>query len=133
MPPKGPEYALQSQVAELAHMLGWETIAFRPLFTKRGFRTPGSGSMAKGWPDMTLVRARDRRLIFAELKSDVGVVSPDQRRVLDVLTALSMRFVEAIFSEFDPDKLIGHASATGSIEVYVWRPRDFDLIQQVLR
>ena len=126
--PKGPEYALQSQVAALAHMLGWETIAFRPAFTKAGFRTPGTGSMAKGWPDMTLVRARDRRLIFAELKSDVGRLSPDQQRVLDVLRALEGSAVAQATHE-----PTGATFVYTQIEVHVWRPRDFDLIQQVLR
>ena len=116
--PKGPEYQLQSQIAQLAHLLGWETIAFRPAMTKYGMRTPGTGSMAKGWPDMTLVRARDRRLIFAELKSDKGKLSPDQERVLDVLRALVGRYSLA---------------QAVTVEVHVWRPRDFDQIEQVLR
>jgi hypothetical protein len=126
MPPKGPEYRLQSQIAELAHMLGWETIAFRPLFTKAGFRTPGSGSMAKGWPDMTLVRAKDRRLIFAELKSDVGKTSPDQDRVLEVLRSL-----EGLWR--DPVLLPTSAYSSMQVQVFVWRPEDFDRIQAVLR
>lgn len=124
MPPKGPEYQLQSQVAQLAVMLGWEHVAFRVAFTKgRGWRTPGTGTMAKGWPDMTLVRARDRRLIFAELKSDVAKPSPDQDRVLDVLRSLE-------------GKRYGGGDAgmdSVTIEVYVWHPRDFDQIEQILR
>lgn len=115
---KGPEYELQSQIAQLAHMLGWETVAFRPALTKRGYRTPGTGSMAKGWPDMTLVRARDRRLVFAELKSNIGKLSADQERVLAVLRELSY----------------GPQSADGSaIDVYVWAPRDWPQIEEALR
>jgi len=120
---KGPEYALQSQIAELAHLLGWETIAFRPALTKRGYRTPGTGSMARGWPDMTLVRARDRRLIFAELKSDVGRLSDDQKRVLDVLRALEGEYLRDVPGGFDALQ----------IEVHVWKPKDFDRIQETLR
>lgn len=133
MPPKGPEYQLQSQVAQLAAMLGWEHVAFRVAFTKgRGWRTPGTGTMAKGWPDMTLVRARDRRLIFAELKSDVTKPSPDQDRVLDVLRALELppeqrdALDDTMADMRLPDRL-------PSIEVYVWRPRDFDQIERILR
>jgi hypothetical protein len=128
MPPKGPEYSLQSQIAQLAHILGWETIAFRPLFTQRGFRTPGSGSMAKGWPDMTLVRSRDRRLIFAELKSDTAKTTPDQDRVLDVLRAIE-HYPTPLDMALRQREPIAHPS----IQVFVWRPRDWPQIEQVLR
>lgn len=126
--PKGPEYELQSQIAQLAHILGWETIAFRPAMTKRGMRTPGTGSMAKGWPDMTLVRTRDRRIIFAELKSNVGKLSPDQERVIDVLTMLTADGM--IRSGVYPG---GPPYEPTRVEVHVWRPRDFDQIEQALR
>lgn len=129
---KGPEYALQSQIAELAHLLGWETIAFRPALTKRGYRTPGTGSMARGWPDMTLVRARDRRLIFAELKSDVGRLSDDQKRVLEVLSALAGDYWQPVQVHADGSTnwaLAAHLK----IEVHVWKPKDFDRIQETLR
>ena len=121
MPPKGPEYQLQSQIAELATILGWEHVAFRAAFTKgRGWRTPGTGTMAKGWPDMTLVRARDRRLIFAELKgSKAAKLMPDQERVLDVLRSLDGSWAD-------------HDSRV-TIEVFVWRPDDWPQIEQVLR
>ena len=132
MPPKGPEYELQSQIAELATILGWEHVAFRPLMSKRGWRTPGTGTMAKGWPDMTLVRARDRRLIFAELKSDRGKPSDDQERVLEVLRALEG-------DTWQPQQVHDHGETKWSafghlkIEVFVWRPRDWPVIEATLR
>jgi hypothetical protein len=124
--PKGPEYELQSQIAQLAHILGWETIAFRPAMTKRGMRTPGTGSMAKGWPDLTLVHAAKQRLIFAELKSDRGAIRPDQERVLGVLAKLAGMWV-------DPALLPSSEFANLRIEVVVWAPRDWPQIEQALR
>lgn len=117
------EIDLQRQVVQLAEMLGWEHIHFRPAQTKHGWRTPGSGSMAKGWPDLTLVRPRDRRLIFAELKAEGQKPTPAQLDVLTALQALDWRGAPK------PEPF----SWMAKVEVYVWRPSDFDEIQAVLR
>lgn len=61
---------------------------------------------AHGWPDLAL--ARTGRLVLAELKSDQGKVTAAQQGWLDLL-----RTVEGI-------------------EVYLWRPSDFDEIERVL-
>ena len=103
----------------LAVIYGWEHVHFRPAMTKHGYRTAGSGSMGAGWPDLVLVRVRDRRLIFAELKRDGGSLSGDQKRVLAVLAALDK-----------PASTFGGAT---SVEVYVWRPRDLPEIAEILR
>ena len=60
---------------------------------------------AKGWPDLVLCRGS--RLIFAELKSETGKVRPEQETWLADL------------------KLTGN-------EAYLWRPSDFNEIQEVL-
>ena len=60
-----------------------------------------------GFPDCTL--AKPGRLIFAELKSEIGKVSAKQQEWLDALTA------------------------TGKAEVYLWRPSQFDEIAEILR
>lgn len=60
-----------------------------------------------GYPDLTLCRRG--RAIFAELKTDTGKLSPYQR---DWITELEQ--VEGI-------------------EVYIWRPADWDTIAEVLR
>lgn len=113
----------------LATIYGWEHVHFRPALTKHGWRTPGSGTMAAGWPDLVLLRARDRRLIFAELKSDAGKVTQDQQRVLETLRVLTADHVDGSGHRvLDP---IGVAGPR--VEVYVWRPRDFDQIIEVLR
>lgn len=60
-----------------------------------------------GWPDMAIVRPP--RFILAELKTDKGKLSPQQEKWLHLL------------------------GQCPGIEVYEWRPRDYDEIVQVLR
>ena len=43
-----------------------------------------------GWPDLVLIRRRDKRVLFRELKSDVGRVTDRQAAVLDLLTACGL-------------------------------------------
>lgn len=74
-----------------------------------------------GWPDLTLIRRRDRRLIFAELKAEKGVVSVRQLEVLELLHSITWRPIR-------PD-----VDAEPTIEVYVWRPSYIDQILEALR
>lgn len=60
----------------------------------------------KGWPDLTLMRPP--RLVFAELKSEKGKTTERQRYWLE------------------------HLEQCG-IEVYLWRPSDWDDVERVLR
>ena len=101
---KETEAEFQRWVTELAEVLGWSHVHFRPAMTSKGYRTPVSGPLGKGWPDLVLVR---ERVIFAELKSDKGKLSPEQ------------------------DWVLGELRRAGA-EVYVWRPRDRDEIGAVL-
>lgn len=114
------ERDFQRTVTELAEMLGWEWMWVRPMQTKHGWATGTSGTMARGWPDLVLVRTRDRRLIFAELKADDGKTTPDQDRVLELLGMLHFAA-----DEDNP--------YTATVQVHVWRPRDFDSMVKVLR
>ncbi len=95
------ERDFQRQVTDLATMLGWQWVHFRPAQTSRGWRTPVSGSLGAGWCDLVLVRVRDRRIVFVELKRETGIVSPEQQGVLRTL-------------------------ADAGQEVRVWRPSDMD-------
>jgi hypothetical protein len=95
------------QVTDLADVLGWTWAHFRPAKTAHGWRTPVSGTIGKGWPDLTLVRERDHRIVFAELKREGKHPDPDQQVVLDRLRA-------------------------AGLEVHVWRPSDFAEVQRVL-
>jgi hypothetical protein len=121
------ETAFLGQVLELAALLGWEGVHFRAAWSTRGYRTPVQGSLGKGWPDLVLVRARDRRLIFAELKADTGKTTPEQDRVLEVLRAVTVdRYA---FRDALGFRCLEIPRAT----VHVWRPRDFEAITELLR
>lgn len=102
------ELDFQRQVTELAEILGWSWVHFRPAQTSKGWRTPVSGPLGKGWVDLVLVRERDNRLIFAELKSDKGKCSVAQLEVHDTLLRAGQH-------------------------VETWRPVDFDRIAEILR
>lgn len=105
--PAMTEAAFQQQVTDLAELTGWAWAHFRPAMTSNGWRTPVSGPIGAGFPDLVLVRARDKRLIFAELKAARGPLSEVQESTLATLREVA--------------------------EVHVWRPADFDAIAEVLR
>lgn len=97
----------------LAPKLGWDHLHIRPLRTAGGiWKTPTSGTLAR-WPDLTLVRVRDRRLIFAELKRELEDPTPEQIAVLDALAALEQ-----------PLAALASGYLVTRVEVHVWRPSD---------
>ena len=81
------ERQLQDAVVRLARMSGWLV-----------YHTHDSRGSAPGFPDLCL--AREGRLVFAELKSARGRVTPAQRLWLDTLRA-------------------------GPAEAYLWHPMDW--------
>ena len=104
--PKVTESAFQRQVLALAKMLGWRTAHFRPAMNQRGdWRTPVAGD-GKGWPDLVLVKGE--RVLFRELKTDRGVLSPEQREWRDALQAAGADYA-------------------------VWRPKDWPIIEATLK
>lgn len=94
------EAAFQQSVIDLAKLYGWRVAHFRPCHTNRGWRTPMQGDI--GFPDLVL--ARDGEVIFAELKSENGKMTPDQKTWAEHLPGC-----------------------------YVWRPSDMDTINALLR
>lgn len=90
------ERDFQRQVVELAKICGWRV--YHPFLSKWSER---------GFPDLTMVRARDGRLIFAELKTNKGRLTSDQAEWQNCL-------------------------GTTAAEVYVWRPADFESIADIL-
>ena len=86
----------QAQVMEMAGWLGWSV-----------YHTHDSRRSEAGFPDLTLVRGE--RLLFAELKTEVGRVSGAQERWLSMLRAVP------------------------GVEVFVWRPSDAKAVALVLR
>jgi VRR-NUC domain len=100
------EKGFQAAVVQLARLRGWLVAHFRPARTARGWRTPVQADGA-GFCDLVMVRPRDRRVLFAELKSDRGLLTPAQAQ-----------WIQALFG-------------TGA-EVHIWRPADMDRIEEVL-
>jgi hypothetical protein len=106
--PSMREAELQAGVVDLAHALGYRVAHFRPAMTAHGWRTPVSADGA-GFPDLVLCRARDGRIIVAELKAEKGRVTEAQRAWLDDLSA-------------------------AGVPVFTWWPADYpDRIAGVLR
>lgn len=100
------EADFQRQVTDLATILGWEWVHFRPARTAHGWATPVSGPLGKGWPDLILVKPGRR--IAAELKADKGHAAGDQLVVLNALAA-------------------------AGFETHVWWPKDIEAIAEILR
>jgi hypothetical protein len=89
------ERELSQSIVNAARELGWKV-----------YRTWNSIHSPKGFPDLTMVRGD--RLIFAELKTDAGKVTPDQQSWLDAL------------------------NVSGRCEVYLWRPADLEAAYKIL-
>ena len=90
------EKTFAAQVVALAKLLGW-----------RLYRTFCSIHSLSGFPDLCLTR--HGRLLFAELKSDRGELTPPQ-----------MSWIHAL-------------EQCPGVEVYVFRPADWPQIEQVLK
>lgn len=99
------EKSFQAQVVALAKLRGWMT-----------WHAFDSRRSTAGVPDLLLVRVARTdtpagptgRVIFAELKTETGVVSAPQRQWLDAL------------------------AATGKVEAYTWRPSMWTEIDAIL-
>ena len=76
------EAELQAAVIDLAHLYGYRVAHFRPAQSAKGWRTAVVAD-GRGFPD--LVIAKPGRLIFAELKTSVGLLTDAQREWRDVL------------------------------------------------
>lgn len=108
LPADLPERDFTDNVVKYARTRGWLVAHFRPARTADGgWKTPMQGH--KGFPD--LVFARRGRVIFAELKAHRGVVTADQKAWLEALAP--------------PGKI-------ADVDVYVWKPRDWQDIVKVL-
>jgi hypothetical protein len=101
------EALFMAQVTDYAQLRGWEYMHILPGLNERGrYRTPVSGSLGPGWPDLILVRGT--RILAVELKSEKGRLTSFQADVLETL------------------------SLTG-IPCHVWKPSDWPYIEETLR
>jgi len=93
------EKDFQRRVEEYARLEGWHV-----------YSVPDSRRVSlSGYPDLTMWRVVDKRLIFAELKREKGRLRPQQEVILDELRALGVALV------------------------VVWRPSDWETIVETLR
>lgn len=84
---------------QIAHTFGWAVAHFRPGMDRRGnWKTAVAGD-GTGFPDLVLAHRRVHDILFAEIKSDVGTVTPDQIEWLRITNGV------------------------------IWRPRDFDAMR----
>lgn len=70
----------QQQFVQLARLLGWKHMHVRRSLG-RG-RKWVTATNVDGWPDLTLWNPTQQRVMFVELKSETGRLSPDQETVL---------------------------------------------------
>lgn len=83
--PAPTEAEWQAVVIDAAHALGWHHN-----FTRRSIgkgRKWTTATSCVGWPDLTLWHEGQRRVIFAELKTDKGETTAQQDAVLISLYA----------------------------------------------
>ncbi len=125
------EKVFERQVKDLAKVFGW-----RYYHTWRSIHSPA------GFPDVVMVRAP--RLIFAELKTEIGKLTPDQEAWLEDLRECVKHItlepvvykgtVRGMTGEISHPVAYGSgASMIPTLEVYLWRPSQFDEIQSILR
>lgn len=90
------EATFQRQVRKYASDHGWIV-----------FCTHDSRRSPEGEPDLRLIRASTREMVWAELKRETGKLTPRQTWAIDTLRRAGQR-------------------------VYVWRPSDMDEIERTL-
>jgi VRR-NUC domain len=84
------EAEFQSAIMEMARLSGWTVFHHhdsRREVNRNGARVLVGDRDAKGYPDLTLVHARRRLVIWREIKTERGRLSIAQREWLDVLIA----------------------------------------------
>jgi hypothetical protein len=105
------ERDFQRAVMELAELSGWETLHVRTSMQQGRYMTATTGTLARGWPDLVLFHPARQKVLYVELKTDRGRLSPDQERVLSLLSAI----FEGTWAS-----------------VQVWRPKDWPSIEATL-
>lgn len=119
LPPSAyTEAEWQSQVQQIADLYGWDYC----------YHVVRSKFSAWGWPDLVLLRRRDRRIVFAELKRDGGKLSPEQMGVMELLLEIAGGGWTDHGFETPADPL-----GMARVDVETWWPGDVDRVMEVLR
>lgn len=108
----------QTQVYQLLDLYAWD---YR-------YHVMRSKMSPWGWPDIVAVRRRDRRILFAELKSSRGEPTPDQVALLELLLDVA----RGGYTDHR-DGTIGGGNGYARIDVELWRPGDTERVMEVLR
>ena len=100
------------------------------IFQWKYYHTWRSIHSPAGFPDCVMVKPP--RLIFAELKSEKGVVSPEQQEWLDLLEQVGKdtKVYDHVLSQ---DAIQALCEKGTLVEVYLWRPDDIETIAEILR
>lgn len=99
------EKQFQNQIIQLARMLGYRVAHFRPALRQSGMWSTPVAADGSGFPDLVLVGRG--RVLFVELKSEKGRLSPAQKTWRDTLIA-------------------------NGADYFCWRPTDYDEIVEIL-
>lgn len=109
------ERDLQAAVIDLAERCHFKVAHFhdsrRAVVRPNGQRLLIGDKQAAGWPDLVLIRGD--RILIIELKAQRGRVRPEQREWINLLQNTA-------------------AARAGHLEVYCWKPADWDDIQRIL-
>lgn len=103
--PKQTESGFLAAVVEYAELMGWRC---HHVFEQRHY----AKRIGPGFPDLCMVRFD--RVVFAELKVGKNTLSQFQHEWADDLRSVARR-------------------AQGAVTYKLWRPEDWDEIQEVLR
>lgn len=99
-------------VLDLARTTGWMAHHCRPALNRSGkWSTPIQGNA--GFPDLVLAHPK-RGVIFAELKSDKGRVTPDQRGWLNTLNLAVLGTIHVTATVWYPENLQHIADLLGA-------------------
>lgn len=84
------EADFQAQLVQAAKRIGWRV--FHPHDSRRS---------EPGFPDLVLAHPRQKRVVFAELKSDVGTLTPDQSWWAAALSAAGQEYHLFRYADWD--------------------------------
>ena len=108
------EKQFEAQIKDLAKIYHWKYY-----HTWKSIHSPA------GFPDIVMVKPP--RLIFAELKSEKGKITPEQEEWLSLLRQCG---------SYPSSSLIDDKGLTlvyQRLGVYLWRPSDFETIIEILK
>ena len=135
---KESEADFASWFEELLDTYGYRWMHPRPARVKRGgkeiYETAYSGH--KGYLDYTICHEAKQRLLFVELKSETGKVSPDQQLWFDTLKECQQTILLEplkISNGKAELRLNQYTDVLTIPEVYVWRPSQRDEIEEILK